>query len=151
MKQYTQEDFNNLPVDENGYKQCPSGDYTLIKVFGESCSFGKYCSFSEWCSFGEKCSFGKYCSFSEWCSFGKSCSFEDNAGKGDKILQIRAGSGMRTSTAFLLDTGIFIRSGCFFGTLDTFIETVKKTHRDNNHGKAYMLWVEIIKLYNTEE
>ena len=39
MKKYTQSDFDNFEVDENGYKICPSGDYTQISRFGEKCSF----------------------------------------------------------------------------------------------------------------
>ena len=39
MKKYTQADFDNFEVDENGYKICPSGDYTQISSFGEVCSF----------------------------------------------------------------------------------------------------------------
>ena len=47
MKKYTQSDFDNFEVDENGYKICPSGDYTQISSFGEGCSFGARCSFGE--------------------------------------------------------------------------------------------------------
>ena len=41
MKKYTQSDFDNFEVDENGYKICPSGDYTQISSFGARCSFGE--------------------------------------------------------------------------------------------------------------
>ena len=111
MKKYTQADFDAFEVID-GIKQCPSGDYSDIQIFGawcsfgegcsfgECCSFGEGCSFGEWCSFGEgcsfgrarsfgkgcsfsdKCSFGRACSFGEWCSFGEGCSFED---KGEYI------------------------------------------------------------------
>lgn len=43
MKKYTQSDFDNFEVDENGYKICPSGDYTQISSFGAGCSFGEKC------------------------------------------------------------------------------------------------------------
>ena len=52
MKVYTQEEFDVLPVVD-GYKQCPTGDYTQISHFGEGCSFGERCSFGRWCSFGQ--------------------------------------------------------------------------------------------------
>ena len=86
MKKYTQADFDAFEVID-GIKQCPSGDYSDIQIFGEwcsfgaccsfgkGCSFGRACSFGEWCSFGERCSFGRCCSFGECCSFGKGCSF----------------------------------------------------------------------------
>jgi len=57
---------------------------------------------------------------------------------------------MRTSIAYNLDTGIFIRSGCFMGTLEEFKAKVIKTHCDNNHAKAYLLWCQIIEIYFKE-
>ena len=74
MKKYTQADFDAFEVID-GIKQCPSGDYSDIRVFGKRCSFGRGCSFGEWCSFGRGCSFGERCSFGEECSFGMGCSF----------------------------------------------------------------------------
>ena len=56
---------------------------------------------------------------------------------------------MRTSIAYNLDTGVFVRSGCFLGTLEEFAGKVKEIHKDNVHSKAYSLWVEIIKTYFT--
>ena len=47
MKKYTQSDFDNFEVDENGYKICPSGDYTQISSFGACCRFGEKCSFGK--------------------------------------------------------------------------------------------------------
>ena len=100
MKKYTQADFDAFEVID-GIKQCPSGDYSDIWVFGEGCSFSECCSFGEWCSFGrdcsfgewcffgkdcsfeEKCFFGKDCSFGEWCSFGEGCSFGKDCSFGE--------------------------------------------------------------------
>ncbi len=84
MKKYTQSDFDNFEVDENGYKICPSGDYTQISSFGEGCSFGAWCRFGEKCSFGEGCSFGAWCRFGEKCSFGEDCSFGEGCRFGEK-------------------------------------------------------------------
>jgi len=69
MKKFTQKQFDKLPLDAWGRKQCPLGDYTAIKSFGEWCIFGGRCSFGEGCIFGGRCSFG------EWCIFGGSCIF----------------------------------------------------------------------------
>ena len=87
MTKYTQHDLDSFKVDSKGFKICPSGDYTAIKVFpkkcafgewstfGDSCTFGELCKFSEGCIFGEGCNFGMKCHFGWWCSFGKDCSF----------------------------------------------------------------------------
>ena len=111
MKKYTQEEFDNFPIDEYGYKMCPSGDYSQISRFTERCSFGdesifgerhifgdesifgEWCSFGKWCRFGSGCffdyycNFGKLCIFGERCDFGKDCSFGDSCkfGEGCKI------------------------------------------------------------------
>ena len=77
MKKYTQADFDAFEVID-GIKQCPSGDYSDIRVFGEDCSFGEQCSFGACCSFGEDCSFDEDCSFGAWCSFGACCSFGED-------------------------------------------------------------------------
>ena len=71
MRKYTQEEFDQFPVDEFGRKRCPTGDYTLIEAFpgrgffGDGCTFGKLCLFGESCYFGHGCTFGWYCSFSK--------------------------------------------------------------------------------------
>ena len=81
MEEYTQADFDAFEVID-GIKQCPSGDYSDIQIFGACCSFGEWCSFGKECSFGEECSFGKECSFGERCSFGKWCSFGEDCSFG---------------------------------------------------------------------
>ena len=74
MKRYTQQDLDNFEVVD-GVRQCPSGDYTSIRVFNEQCSFAEGCSFAAWCRFAEACSFAEECSFAAWCSFAERCSF----------------------------------------------------------------------------
>ena len=75
MKKYTQAEFDAIPVDENGIRHCPTGDYTAINRFGAHCSFGAGCSFGAHCRFGAGCSFSAVCSFGAGCSFGEICSF----------------------------------------------------------------------------
>ena len=82
MKKYTQADFDAFEVID-GIKQCPSGDYSDIQIFGEWCSFGKWCSFGECCSFGEQCAFGACCSFGKCCFFGEGCAFGEQCAFGE--------------------------------------------------------------------
>ena len=44
MEEYTQADFDAFEVID-GIKQCPSGDYSDIQIFGKWCSFGRARSF----------------------------------------------------------------------------------------------------------
>ncbi|MFR9206944.1 MAG: hypothetical protein ACLVKR_00870 [Lachnospiraceae bacterium] len=75
MKKYTQEEFDNFEIDEDGNKICPTGDYTDIKAFGERCRFGKCCIFGADCIFGVDCIFDADCIFGAHCHFGAGCSF----------------------------------------------------------------------------
>ena len=56
------------------------------------------------------------------------------------------GSRNGTTTFFACkDKVIWVTCGCFFGTLDEFVEKVKQTHGDNEHAKVYLLAVEMAK------
>ena len=142
LNKYTQADFDSFPV-VNGIRQCPSGDYSGIKSFGEwcsfgeECSFGERCSFGEECSFGERCSFGGRCSFGEWCSFGEECSFGGRCsfgewcsfGKGCSVFGKAFTSltqaqlpGLYTVKKWTLaDGGALYEAGCFHGTYEEAI------------------------------
>ena len=144
LKKYTQEEFDAFPVVD-GWKLCPSGDYSLIKAFGERCSFGEGCSFGRRCSFSERCSFGEGCSFGGWCSFGERCSFDEGCicefGKFQKLATVGGfGSESRTTYFFLLvDGSVSVRCGCFAGTLEAWESKVKETHGDSAFAKSYLL------------
>ena len=110
MKKITQQEFDALPVVE-GWKKCPgSTDYSAIKHFPDGCSFG------EWCRFGVGCSFGERCSFGEWCSFEGHKARTSNP----YIAIDRASSTRRKTYFFDFEDGIYVRSGCFFGSLSEF-------------------------------
>jgi len=100
MKLFTQAEFDNLPVID-GVKQCPTGDYSSVRNFGERCVFGAesiFCRdsrFADSCIFGEKSRFGVGCSFCDrcvfgigirfeiWCKFGLGCIFGSETRFGD--------------------------------------------------------------------
>ena len=139
MKKYTQEDLNSLIKDDNGILVCPSGDYTLINSFGESCSFGEFCLFGESCSFGKSCSFGESCSFGKFTYIGK-CPYIKFGG----LLGSRIGS---ETYVFNFKEGIYIRCGCFFGTYNQFVKQVKDTKTpDDIFRKAYLQFAKTAKM-----
>ena len=115
MKKYTQADFDAFEVID-GIKQCPSGDYSDIQIFGERCSFGKWCSFGEDCFFGEECSFegkGEYI--------------------GDYPFLAFVGFGSRIGSKvyfFNLQDGIYVRCGCWLSNIAGFRERVKEKNAD---------------------
>ena len=127
MKKYTQADFDAFEVID-GIKQCPSGDYSDIQIFGE------WCSFVERCLFGEQCSFGACCSFVERCLFGEQCSFEDKGEYiGDYPFLAFVGFGSRIGSKvyfFNLQDGIYVRCGCWLSDIAGFRERVKAENAD---------------------
>ncbi len=103
MKKYTQADFDAFEVID-GIKQCPSGDYSDIRVFGERCSFGKGCSFEEK---------GEYI--------------------GDYPFLAFVGFGSRIGSKvyfFNLQDGIYVRCGCWLSDIAGFRERVKEKNAD---------------------
>lgn len=120
MKKYTQEEFDQFPVNDYGYKRCPSGDYTLIEKFPECCSFGERCSFSDWCK-------------SDWCKceFGEFQAMYTAGGFGSE--------GRTTYFFHMADGSICVRCGCFTGTIDEWKYQVKKTHENGVLAESYLL------------
>ena len=55
------------------------------------------------------------------------------------------GSRNGYTTFFHTDKGIFVRCGCFRGTLEEFIAKVKETHNDNEHARSYLAIAEFVK------
>ena len=134
-------------------KECIFGN---LCHFGEGCSFGKRCNFGGWCDFGKECSFDRWCSFGEDCSFGKVCYFGKNSHFGELcdfgekcsfenigeskpgypfIILTGGGSSEGSKVYFFnLQAGIYVRCGCFLGTLDEF-----RTHmKDNQSDPLYL-------------
>ena len=103
MKKYTQADFNAFEVID-GIKQCPSGDYSDIQIFGERCSFGEECSFEDK---------GEYI--------------------GDYPFLAFVGFGSRIGSKvyfFNLQDGIYVRCGCWLSNIAGFRERVKEKNAD---------------------
>ena len=73
------------------------------------------------------------------------------AGKliGDRpILQIGPiGSRSDYLTAYITDKGPFVKTGCFFGTIEKFKEAVKNTHGNNNHAEEYLAAIALIETH----
>ena len=129
MKIYTQEEFDAINRDERGIKNCPTGDYSQIKSFGEGCRFG------EGCSFGERC------------SFGEGCSFENGEViNGFYFACDRIGSEKRKTYFFKGDNGAFVRAGCFFGTFCEFSKKVKERHGGTKFEREYLAAMDLAKI-----
>ena len=129
MKTYTQSEFDAFPVID-GIRQCPTGNYTQIKRFGEVCSFG------EWCSFGEGCSFGERCSFEKLAMEHRPYFIRIN----------NIGSRQDGCIIYNAASGLHVRSGCWFGTESEFIARVKDTHEDSKYARQYLAAIELARI-----
>ena len=46
---------------------------------------------------------------------------------------------------FNFKDGIYVRSGCFFGTEQQFLDAVQKTHTSTKYERQYLLALELAK------
>ena len=54
------------------------------------------------------------------------------------------GSREDVLAAFLTERGVFLRAGCFFGTVDQFREKLQDEHGDNVHAKEYRAALDLV-------
>ena len=69
---------------------------------------------------------------------------------GDDDIATISGFGReyRTTTFFRTnDNDIFVKCGCFFGTLDEFRKKVKETHGDNKYAKEYLMIADLMETH----
>jgi hypothetical protein len=73
------------------------------------------------------------------------------AGKliGDRpIIQISPiGSRGDFLTAYITDNGIFLKTGCFFGTVEKFKSAIKETHGEKKHAEEYLAAIALIETH----
>ena len=61
------------------------------------------------------------------------------------------GSRCDYTTIYNTDKGIYVKCGCFFGTIDEFVAKVKETHKGNEHERDYLAMVEFAKIKFSEK
>lgn len=115
MIKYTLKDFESFEKDDLENIICPNGDYTQIKNFPERCSFGERCSFE---NIGCAKSGYPFMAF------------------------VGAGSSPGSKSYFFnLENGIYVRCGCFLGTISDFKERVKTRNAD----QLYLQFAELVE------
>ena len=56
------------------------------------------------------------------------------------------GSRNDHTTFYRTESDIWVRCGCFNGSIDAFETDVRETHRDNPHARAYLAAIELAKI-----
>jgi hypothetical protein len=93
------------------------------------------------------CSYCSSCSDCSSCSYCSSCSdFKTNP---ERITSPILGSRSSQTTFYWNAEREQVICGCFKGTMQEFEDKVKQTHGDNEHGRAYLQWIEKVKTYTT--
>ena len=64
----------------------------------------------------------------------------------DVLIVGTIGSRNDYTTIFHTDKGVFVRCGCFKGTLDEFEAKVKQTHNGSKHEKDYLALIQFAKI-----
>ena len=64
----------------------------------------------------------------------------------DVLIVGMIGSRHDYTTIFHTDKGVFVRCGCFKGTLDEFETKVRVTHQGNKHEKDYLALIQFAKI-----
>ena len=123
MKTWTQKDVDSVKPDNYGVRHFPANT-----IFGKGCSFG------EWCSFGECCRFGEGCSFGEWCKLEKTKPLI-----GSTVYSFGGfGSSNRTTYFIPMKSGIYVRCGCWAGSIKEFRTRVSEVYEDNDIAQEYL-------------
>ena len=64
------------------------------------------------------------------------------------IIQISPiGSRSDYLTAYITDNGIFLKTGCFFGTIENFKTALQNTHGNNTHAEEYTAALTLIETH----
>jgi uncharacterized protein YjbI with pentapeptide repeats len=77
-----------------------------------------------------------------------------NLGGADKITSIDdilligpIGSRADYTHIYRTDKGVYVKCGCFFGTVDEFASKVKDTHGDNKYANQYFKVIDFVNKY----
>jgi hypothetical protein len=57
------------------------------------------------------------------------------------------GSRNDFALAFMTDAGAYVRTGCFFGSLDEFRAAVARTHKGTQHGAQYAMFIAMVEAH----
>lgn len=102
----------------------------MIKQYGDGVIFNNGTQFGDETQFGNGTQFGNRTRFGNEAWFGNDCSFERlKFNKQERQYYIRIDNiGSRCGETYFFNSinGIYVRSGCFFGSENDFLEQVKK-------------------------
>ena len=146
MKVFTQEEYDAIERDKYGVKHLPQGDYSQVTLKGSHNTLGNRNTLGNFNTLGDRNTLGNFntlgksCYFGEFFIHGKNTSFEGGAVKNGTFIKVgRIGSEMRDAYFFIDENGkLFVRAGCWFSDMDSFIERVHEVHGGTRHERQYL-------------
>ena len=168
MKKYTQEEFNKIKRNENGILIYPTGDYSVIKSFGNysrfgsgsrfgsDSNFGNYSRFGSGSNFGSCSNFGNYSNFGSdsrfgsYSNFGSDSSYNGIRLRDEKPLLILDGIyRYPIHVWFTKDNNVILQIGCIF--FNNLSEAYKEMKERNEKDDTLQLIIELIISRELEE
>jgi hypothetical protein len=130
-------------------EQAEKYSVTLINCSGcRGCSYCRDCSGCSDCSDCSGCRGCSYCRDCRDCRGCRDCSgcsgFKNNP---ERIVSPVMGSRKSQTAVYWVADDIQVVCGCFRGGLVKFREQVIATHGNNEHGVAYLAWIDRVERY----
>jgi hypothetical protein len=141
-RDYTKEDAEKFAATLINCEDCIDCRYCSYCIYCVSCRYCKHCRTCVTCKSCTDCIRCRSCVDCYSCDF---CfSFKSNP---ERILSPILGSRSAQTIFYWNAKKEQIVCDCFKGTLQQFEDKVKQTHGDNEHAKAYLQWIEKVKIY----
>ena len=118
------------------------------EVYGEAKVYGEAIVCDEAEVYGQAKVYGEaeVCDEARVCGQAEVCGNAVIKSMSDYITISPIGSRDDTTTAFRTADGVRVKCGCFYGSIEEFEKKVKKTHGDNQYGKEYLAFAELLKV-----
>ena len=126
-------------------KLCWLGDRCVLY---HDCVLGNDCRLGDECMLGDECVLGDNCVLGDRCHLGRLCSLEGRRVPNAAYF-IVTNIGSRNDDAYAYcntATGeIYVRAGCWFGSIDEFVERVHEVHAGTQHETDYIAFAEFAR------
>ena len=126
----------NLSHDDNAWVCGNAEVYGDARVYGNARVYGD----------------ARVCGNAEVYGNARVCGNARVYGNAEVIWLSKIGSRLGTTTVFkCADDTVKVTCGCFSGTLDEFAQKVEETHGDNQYGREYKAFIELVKIHFYKE
>lgn len=141
--------YDDACVYENALVYDDARVFQDARVFGNSAISENARVFGNACISGDSRIYGKSHVYHNAIIYGNAWIFGNThiQSNDDYCVFQNFGSTNRDTTFFKNKKGkVFVKCGCFQGSIERFEQQVKETHGDNKFGKEYLTMIELVKI-----